>query len=435
MPHRSRLLSLLSVLVAMLILLLTGTRLIDAVFEQHVTQEDPRYGIFPGTCYWAGDVRTYLRIALNGYSDYTVALEPPHLTHLDDRSWWPLFPNAVHLVIRLGGGLCSARTVNGIAFLALVPLFAALTGERRVWRLLVLAVIPFGAWLYIGEADTFFLALSALLVRVIAQAERHPRLAGIGALAMGVLVGLAKPNGLALVPALGVWAFALAKKHFTTENAENAEENAEDQARVWRGVRGALADANPGWAAVLGGVGIVLGIGWWVYQTSGYYPCYVLMIQRSLWWREFDPGSVSSFAATFHSAVTLTRRVAGFNMLDLQRMVELACLIYGLALCVSQLPPRWLGAERIAIPLYWRVGVLGTFALMFASGQSHAVERYTASNVFAVLIWYRLVFGAPDQRVTWRVWTFPGLVRWAWLLSGPALWGLAFCLLGWEPLA
>ncbi|HVO71102.1 MAG TPA: hypothetical protein VMT24_13715, partial [Aggregatilineaceae bacterium] len=60
---------------------------------------------------------------------------------------------------------------------------------------------------------------------------------------------------------------------------------------------------------------------------------------------------------------------------------------------------------------------------------------YMASNVFAVLIWYRRVFGGPDQRVTWRVWTFPGLVRWTWLLSGPVLWGLAFCLLGWEPLA
>jgi hypothetical protein len=200
-------------------------------------------------------------------------------------------------------------------------------------------------------------------------------------------------------------------------------------------VRRALGDANPGWAALLGAVGIVLGTGWWIYQTSGYYPYYVLMIQRSLWWREFDPGSVSSFAATFGTAVRLARRVTGFNMLSLQRMVELSSMIYGLALCCSQLPPRWPGGERIAIPLHWRVGALGTFALMVASGQSHAVERYTASNVFAVLIWYRLVFGAPNQRVTWRAWTFPGLVRWTWLLSGPVLWGLAFCLLGWEPLA
>jgi hypothetical protein len=435
MRRLSRPLSLLAVLIGMLILLLIGSRLIDAVFEQHVTQEDLRYGMFPGTCYWAGDVRTYLRIALNGYSDYTVWLGPPHLTHLDDRSWWPLFPNAVYEVIRLGGGLCSARTVNGIAFLVLVPLFAALTGERRVWRLLVLAVIPFGAWLYIGEADTFFLALSGLLVWVIAQADGHPRLAGTGALAMGVLVGLAKPNGLALVPSLGVWALARTINQFTTENTEVAEDKDEEHVGLRRGVRGALSDANPGWAAALGAVGIVLGMGWWIYQTSGYYPYYVLMIQRSLWWREFDPGSLSSFAAVFSFAAKVARHHTGFNMLDLQRTVELACVVYGLALGVSQLPPRWPGGERIPIPLFWRVGVLGTFALMIASGQSHAVERYTASNVFAILIWYRLVFGAPDQRVTWRAWTFPGLVRWTWLLSGPVLWGLAFCLLGWEPLA
>ncbi|HVO69492.1 MAG TPA: hypothetical protein VMT24_05575, partial [Aggregatilineaceae bacterium] len=425
MPHRSRPLSLISALAGMLILLLIGTRLIDAVFERHVTQQDPRYGMFPGTCYWAGDVRTYLRIALNGYSDYTVWLEPPHLTHLDDRSWWPLFPNAVYLVIRLGGGVCSARTVNGIAFLALIPLLAALTGERRGWRLLVLAVIPFGAWLHIGEADTFFLALSALLVWAIAHGDRHPRLAGVGALGVGVLVGLAKPNSLALVPALGVWALMLTKKHVTAERpfeesvkplpkslpaggeglenrfslpllagegpgmgayqttSESAEKSGEDRARFWQWVRRALGDANPGWAALLGAVGIVLGTGWWIYQTSGYYPYYVLMIQRSLWWREFDPGSVSSFAATFGTAVRLARRVTGFNMLSLQRMVELSSMIYGLALCCSQLPPRWPGGERIAIPLHWRVGVLGTFALMVASGQSHAVERYMASNVFA----------------------------------------------------
>jgi hypothetical protein len=426
----------------MLLLLLGGTRLIDAAFEWRMTQQDPRYAVLSGTCYWAGDVRNYMRIAVDGYTDYTRWLGPPHYTELDDHSWWPLFPSAADLVIRLGGGTCSSRTVNGIALLALIPIFAALTGERRRGRLLILAVIPFGAWLYIGEADTFFLALSALLVWIVGQGERSPRRAGIAALAVGVLVGLAKPNGLALVPALGVWGLAQTKKYFTTEDTEITEEK-QRKPQVFSPVYPPrtlrlnafklFSDHNPAWAAALGAIGIVLGTVWWVYRTSGTYPYFVLMVQRSLWWHEFDPWSLTSFAYTYQSHITLVRGAGTLTMLSIQRVIELAGVIVALALSLSQLPPRWPGGERISIPLAWRVGVWSMVALMFASGQAHAIDRYTASNVFAVLIWYRLVFGAPGQHVTWRITSFAGLVRWTWLISGPVLWALSFCLLGWNP--
>jgi hypothetical protein len=456
--HRNRqghLLTWLALEAGMLLLLLGGTWLIDAAFEWRMTQQDPRYGSLPGTCYWAGDVRNYMRIAVDGYTDYTRWLGPPHYTELDDHSWWPLFPSAADLVIRLGGGTCSSRTVNGIALLALIPIFAALTGERRRWRLLILAAIPFGAWLYIGEADTFFLALSALLVWIVGQGEHYPRRAGIAALAVGVLVGLAKPNGLALVPALGVWGMAQTKSFFNAESAEHAEENQVKAIdadgptsqktlfspfyppRSLRSLRlnvlKLFADRNPAWVAALGAIGIVLGTVWWVYRTSGTYPYFVLMVQRSLWWHEFDPWSLSSFATTYQSHLTLVRGAGTLTMLSVQRVIELGGVIVALALSLSQLPPRWPGGERIPIPLAWRVGVWSMVGLMLASGQAHAIDRYTASNVFAVLIWYRLVFGAPGQRVTWRITSFAGLVRWTWLISGPVLWALSFCLLGWNP--
>jgi hypothetical protein len=180
----------------------------------------------------------------------------------------------------------------------------------------------------------------------------------------------------------------------------------------------------------LGALGIVLATAWWFYQTSGFYPYYVLLLQRTLWWREFAEWDPASFAYIFHKAISYARHGL-LNLNELARLVELSSLVFGLALGLSHLPPRWPNGERITIPLHWRIGILGTFVLMFASGQSHAVERYAASNVFIVLAWHRLVFGLPGQRVTWRVTTFPGLLRWVWLLLGPVLWGVSFTLLGW----
>ncbi|NDJ78684.1 MAG: hypothetical protein GYB65_20735, partial [Chloroflexi bacterium] len=413
------------VCVGMVLLLVVGTQLVDAAFDSAFIPDDPRYGDLPGTCYWAGDVRNYMRIGLDGYTGYTASLEPRHLYQLNDYSWWPLFPAITSVVIRQGGGMCSSRAVNSVMFVLLAPLFLALTGERRWWRMLVLGVVPFGAWLYVGEADSFFLLLSGALVGVIQLGTTLPppagesdesapvpvarlRLAGIGALVAGIVVGLAKPNGLALLPAFGVWALVLAVQHW----------RAHPDLPRWRRL---LDDHNPVWVPALGGIGIALSTAWWVYQTSGYYPFYVLMIQRALWYREFTAWDPASFGYTFHTAIYYARHDLG-TMYELQRLTELAAMIYGLALAVAGLGPRWPGGERIPVPVHWRVGILGTYLLVVSSGQSHGVERYAVSNVFVVLVWYRLVFGAPGQSVEWRVWTFPGLVRWTWLALGPVLW-------------
>lgn len=406
-----------------LVLLALGTLLIDAAFEWRTTQEDPRYSRFSGTCYWAGDARNYMRIALAGYSDYTPALHPPHMIYLNDRSWWPLFPALIRPVIDLGGGMCSGRLVNGIALVALVPIFQALTHERRWWRLPVVAVMPFGAWLAVGEADSFFLAVSGLLLLAIRRSERRPLLGGLGAFAMGLVVGLTKPNGLALVPALGVWGLVLARDYARELDPGHSTPR-------WAAL---LSDRNPGWAPLLGALGLTVTTSWWFYQTSGFYPLYILLVQRTLWWKEFQGGSLSSFGYAFHTAYAYMRSGLA-DMLVLQRMIELANIVFGLALALSHLRPRWPGGVRIPIPLHWRAGILSVYALMFVSGQSHGIERYAASNIFVALAWYRVVFGAPGQSVEWRVWTLPGLVRWAWLVLGPVTWLLSFTLLGWSPL-
>ena len=408
------------------LMLILGTTLIDLSFRWQLDQEydDDRYHALKGTCYWAGDARNYMYIALDGYTSYDRALLTPHLTQLDERSWWPLFPVLAGQVISWGGGSCSSRTVNGVAYVLLVPIFQALTKERRWWRLLLLGMLPFGAWMYVGEADTFFLALSGLLVLAVRGAPDAPRRAGVLSFVAGVVLGLAKPNALALIPALGIWGLTWIAAHLRAMPPP-------EKRRAWIGR--ILSDANPGWAPLLAALGIVLSTMWWIYQTSGYYPYYVLMVQRSLWWHEFKAWDPVSFSQNFHLAIEYAR-TGRINMSELQRLVELSAVLFGLALCVSCLPPCWPGGERSLIPLHWRVGVLSIFVLMFASGQSHAFERYTVSNVFVMLAYYRRVFGTPEHPPDWRIWTLPGLLRWLWLLCAPVMWVLTYLLLGWNPL-
>lgn len=420
-------------MVGMFALLVAGSTLIEAAFRWREAREsDPRWSQFAATCYWAGDVRNYARIAVDGYSRYPTSLETPHFTDLNESSWWPLFPALSRLAIEtVDSGYCATRTVNGLAFVLLIPVFAALTAERRVWRLLILGLLPHGAWLYVGQAETFFLLVSALLVWVVSRAEQHPFSAGLAALPVGVVVGLAKPNALALIPALGLWGALLAWQHARIPSPP------EDK-RAWPRVRWrhVFANDNPGLAAILGGLGIALGMTWWFWQTSGFYPFYVLLQQRTLWWREFEPGSPASFARLFTDILRQTRS-GFFTMTHLQRLAELTGVLFGLALALSRLPPYWNPREpreQIALSPVWRVGVLSVLVLMLTSGQTHGVDRYMLSNVFAVLIFYRLLFGAPDQRVIWRPWTLPGLMRWTWLLLALTLWGIAFTQLGWRPL-
>lgn len=403
--------------------MLLGSAAINAAFAWRVRQIDPAYTALSGTCYFAGDARHYTRIALNGYSDYDLALLPPHYAQLNDRGWWPLFPALASGVIALGGGACSGQIVNGLSFVLLVPVFQALTRERRALALLALAVLPFGAWLYVGGADTLLLLLSGLLALAARAGATRPRAASLAALALGALVGLTEPHGLLLIPAFGAWSLGLAASRVWMRSADEPRS-------LWRLV---LEDASPAWAPFFAALGIALGAGAWLYQASGHYPLWPLMIMRTRAPAEFVAWSPGAFARTFQDAIALAWRDQ-LSMPALQRGVELAALVFGLALAFGRQAPLWPQSERIRLPLHWRVGILTPLMIMFAIGQSHALERALASSVFVALAWHRLVFGEPGQIVRWKLASFPGLIRWLWLLAGPALWLLSFLLLGWEPL-
>lgn len=399
-----------------------GGAAINAAFDWRMRQDDPRYTALSGVCYFAGDARHYTRIALNGYSDYDLSLQPPHYTQLNDRGWWPLFPALASAVMALGGGECSGYLVNALAFVLLVPVFQALTGERRLLPLLALAMLPFGAWLYVGGADTLLLLLSGLLVIAVRAGERRPRRAALFALGIGVLVGLTEPHGLLLIPALALWSLGI--------TAARLWVRPEDDPRAT--LRIALEDSSPAWAPLFGALGVALGAAAWLYQGSGHYPLWPLMIHRTRWPDEFVGWSASSFAYTFHSALRLAWRDL-LSMQALERAVEFAGMTFALALSFGRVPPLWPRSEHIVVPMPWRIGIATLLIALFASGQSHGFERAVASNIFVALAWHRLVFGMPRQSVRWDLTSFSGVMRWLWLLAGPALWLLSFLLLGWQP--
>ncbi len=302
-----------------------GGAAINAAFAWRVRQIDPAYTALSGTCYFAGDARHYTRIALNGYSDYDLGLLPPHYAQVNDRGWWPLFPALASGAIALGGGACGGQIVNALAFVLLAPVFQALTRERRALPLLALALAPFGAWLYVGGADSLLLLLGGLLALAARAGATRPRAASLAALALGALAGLAEPHGLLLIPAFGAWWLGLAASRVWMRPADDP-----------RSLRRVLfEDASPAWAPLFAALGIALGAGAWLYQASGHYPLWPLMIVRTRWPGEFAAWSPGALARTFQDAVALAWRDQ-LSMQSLQRGVELAALVFGLALAFGR---------------------------------------------------------------------------------------------------
>jgi hypothetical protein len=400
-----------AVLFAMLLVLLIvilGSFAVDAVWAaQWQALDRPVAANFRGTCYWMADSRIYTRIAGSGYSDYDVSLTYRHLTILPDRSWWPVFVNLQALVLHLTGGYyCSGWLVNLIAMTLLPPVIHGITGSRRPLLLAGVALLPFGVWLYAGLAEGTFLLVSGVLLWICLRkpsARWGVNAAwGLFALAWGVLVGLTKPNALALLPAFGVLALTRGWTHVRA---------GDDPPRLFSrtGLIRLLDDANPAWTVLLGTLGIGVGLGLWFYQTSGYYPLYVLMAQRTLWYKEFDSGN----PLAFFSYITLGWRTvlggAGLPDPSPWNMLEFAVLTLVALLIVRDLPPRYtsnLPARRT--PLYASIGMLTVFGLMFTSGQAHSIERYYSANIFFVVAFLRYVFGDEDE----PPWTaLPGVIR------------------------
>ncbi len=415
-----------SMLLVVLIVVL-GSYAVDAVWTARWNDlGQPVAGRFRGTCYWMGDARILVRIAGNGYSDYDVSLSFRHLTVLPDRSWWPLYVNLTALALRLtGGDYCAGWWVNLFAMALLPPVIQGITGTRRPLLMTGVALLPFGAWLYAAMAEGTFLLLSGVLLWLSLRSPAPSASAGLrllwGALALlvGALVGLTKPNALALLPGFGLLALARAAGHLRASDGPPS---------LRRRLRLALADSNPGWTALLGALGILLGLGLWFHQTSGYYPLYVMMAQRTLWYKEFDAGSPLGFLAHLMGGWWAVLQGRGLPHPLPWNMMEFAALNLMAILIVRDLPPRWPAAPpRSPTPLYATASMLAVFGLMFLSGQAHAVERYFIGNIFFVVAYLRYVYGDEDQP---PVAALPRLVRSGGPGAFPALLRLAVLACG-----
>lgn len=393
-----------AVILAMLlvaVIVVLGSYAVDAAWTIRWTDVGrPVAGQFRGTCYWMGDARLLVRIAGNGYSDYDVNLAYRHLTILPDRSWWPVYINLTALALRLtGGDYCSGWWVNLLAMILLPPVIQGITGTRRPLLMVGVALLPFGIWLYAGMAEGTFLLFSGLLLWLSLHRSSEQWgmnvLTGIGGLLLGVLVGLTKPNALALLPG-----FALLGLSRTLEYVQNRAGSA-TRPTLLRSIVRLLDDANPGWTALLGTLGILVGLGLWFYQTSGYYPGYVLMAQRTLWYKEFDGGNVLAFLN--YLALGWQKFFGGKGLPDPTpwNMVEFAVLTMMGILITRDLPPRWPDKKTQdtphRTPLYAAISMLTVAALMFSTGQAHSLERYFLGNIFFVIAFLRYVYGDADE--------------------------------------
>lgn len=406
--------------------LVFGSSIVDSVWGEYHYAENAAYGSFRGVCYWVGDTRTLTRIALYGYTDYLYDLTHRHITNLPDRSWWPVFPILTAGMIALtGDGACSNWTVNTIAVVLLVPVIQAITGTRRFSLLVGLMIVPFAVWLYVGMAEGTFLLFSGLLWWVCLQwrpgQRRRNLLIGTVALLLGALVGLTKPNSLALLP--GFLVLALSRGWSTWR-----ETGLETTPRRARGLA-LLNDASPIWPGLLAATGIALGNGLWFYQTSGYYPFYILLAQRTLWFKQFYPGDLPTLLEYLSGG--FRQMLDGkLDILGLERLMRLSAPLMIGVLALQGLPPRWPGLAARRVPGYARFSLLAVLGVMFYSGQAHAITRYALGNIFFVVLYLQYVYGGEDEPPIWRLpaiilrrkpGTFPAVLRLTVLLFGPLL--------------
>lgn len=397
----------LSAMIIALFVIIAGSYVVDTIWGDFHAAEDTRYGAFRGVCYWVGDTRTLNRISLYGYTDYLYDLTNRHISNLPDRSWWPVFPLLTAGMIRItGDGVCSGWTVNLIAVVLLVPVIQALTRTRRPALLVGLTLVPFALWLYVGMAEGVFLLFAGLLWLLCEQvrpnARRRNIVVGGGALLLGTLVGLTKPNSLTLIPAFLTMS-VLQSRAYMRAHAGNASRRSR--------LRLLLHDANPGWAGLLAAMGITLGNGLWFYQTSGYYPFYVLLAQRTLWFKQFYAGDLASLLDYFSGALEQIMH-GSLDLLGMERLLRLSAVLMIGVLALQGLPPRWPGSRARHVPLYARLSLLAIPALMLYSGQAHAITRYAMGNIFFVVLYLRYAYGAEEEPPLWKL---PGI----WLRGRP----------------
>jgi hypothetical protein len=402
-------------LATMLVILIVvlGTFAQDALWSAFWNHLDrPIAAQFRGTCYWMADARILARIAGNGYTDYGVMLLYRHMTILPDRSWWPVYVNLTAIVTHLTGGYyCSNWIVNLMAMIGLPTVVQAITKTRRPFLLVGVAVLPFGSWLYGGITEGLFLLFSGILLWMsLHEASPHWRVNaawGIAGLLMGIVVGLTKPNSIALLPGFGLLALTRTYTYLRNTAAASGQ-----PFRLWRwaNLRAALSDSNPGWTALLAMLGMLIGLGAWFYQTSGYYPLYILMAQRTLWYKEFDGGNVLALLSHLTRGWRTVLSGAGLPHPTPWNMQEFAVLTLTAILIVRDLPPRYPGSDptRKPTPLYASISLITVFWLMFNTGQAHSIQRYYVGNIFFVVAFLRYVYGDEDEP---PLAALPGIVR------------------------
>lgn len=323
----------------------------------------------------------YQKIAENGYS-YTFGQR-------SNIVWFPGYPNLLRLAERpIGDYLIAGIVVSLLAGAWAVVVYwrwldqKGLAGRGRLLAFLVLALYPYGWYLYgVVHSDSLFLAL---LVSAFLLAERkHLVAAGVVAAAATAT----RPTGMALIP-------AMVAMGFTTDGVLTVPEGATGLVR-----RFALPlrwDRSKLRAATFGPCLAVAGLGSWMLY---------------LWVRFGDPIAFVTNQRVYHPGdLPLLKRAFvvrwlhyGADPLNAWTITGQAVMLLTVVLCIPAVCRRWgfayglFLAGLVAIPTFSTEDFMGTGRYLMAafpawallgerlSERSERVQRLAIGALFAIV--------------------------------------------------
>lgn len=164
----------------------------------------------------AWDSEFYLSIAMNGYDDpgVRIAQGPDHASYSLNYAFMPVYPLTMRLFMQpllwcgidahVGAGLCGVLVSLLGALLAMIclyllaePIAGAGEAMKAAWFMLI---FPSGFFMAQVYTESLFIGL-ALLSFVLARKGRWMTVAVVASLTV-----LTRPSGIALVPAIALWA-------------------------------------------------------------------------------------------------------------------------------------------------------------------------------------------------------------------------------------
>ena len=300
----------------------------------------------------------YQSITRDGYGP------PPAPRKESSHAFFPLYPMLARGLMLLTGlpALWALTAISWAAFLFALPLFGEecrvrLGPERARGPLPFLLLYPMAFFFAAAYTESLFLLLLLLAFRFVRT--DHP----LGAICVGVLLGLTRAPAVAVGPALAL-AYGLGEHGLGQHPRKRL-----------------LASCALAVAPLAGALTYVLGIGWWKGEQG-------LFFRAMGAWAHRSTNPLHGAADFFHEQVTLFSSGGLFQHPG--AIAPLAHFTLFAALAVIQLKRRRFSDAA------WTAGVLG---LAFLTGTTNGVPRYTLTIFPGIILLFELFERRPVLRV------------------------------------